>query len=280
MHDLSHGHMSQGHLFLIPAIIFLLGCVGPKADLWPPAADTPSTIIYVSVDTWHAVIALPHSDSRLTPDASRLTTFEEWGYAERAWYLEGRQGLTGMLRALLWPTEGVVEVVRAQDLWADRTPNPPADLFQFRLSKAGFERIRAYLRSTIADTEPIRSIGESRFYRAGRSYHVFHQCHQYAAQALQQAGLPVSSIPSFTRSTFAWQLHRAVQQAGNDEVAHHRRVGSKDRTRSEVLELRRPWNQALQRAKNWEDLLANREVTKIRGELEPEGGRLQVGPLK
>jgi Protein of unknown function (DUF2459) len=221
-------HISQGRPLLILALILLLGCVGPKADLWPPAPNTPSRTIYVSVDTWHAVIDLPDGNSPLTPLPSRRTDFEEWGYAERAWYLEGRQGLTGMLRALLWPTDGVVEVARSHDLWAVRTPNPPADLFQFRLSQVGFERLRYHLQSTIADPEPIRSAGESRFYRASHSYHVFHQCHQYAAQALQQAGLPVSSIASFTRTTFAWQLQRAVQQAGNDQVARHRRVVSKD----------------------------------------------------
>jgi Protein of unknown function (DUF2459) len=237
--------ISQGRPLLILALILLLGCAGPKADLWPPAPDTPSRTIYVSVDTWHAVIALPvdHTDqsesgsvaavfSPVTHHASRVTPlFEEWGYAERAWYLEGRQGLTGMLRALLWPTDGVVEVARSLDVWAIRTPNPPADLFQFRLSQAGFERLRNHLQSTIADHEPIRSAGASRFYRAGRSYHVFHQCHQYAAHALQRAGLSVSSIASFTRTTFAWQLQRAVQQAGNDQVARHRRVDSKDTSR-------------------------------------------------
>ena len=30
--------------------------------------------------------------------------YEEWGYAERAWFLEKRQGFIGVLRALFLPT--------------------------------------------------------------------------------------------------------------------------------------------------------------------------------
>ncbi len=74
--------------------------------------------------------------------------FEEWGYAERAWYLEGHQGITGVFRALFWPSEGVVEVADHEQLWADRTPQPPSDLFKFELTEEGYIRLRSHLQST------------------------------------------------------------------------------------------------------------------------------------
>src|SRR5216684_620828 len=78
--------------------------------------------IVVSLDAAHSMIALPveapvfqvRGDHGVTGAADGASgercVYEEWGYAERAWYLEKRQGFTGVLRALLWPTEGVVEV--------------------------------------------------------------------------------------------------------------------------------------------------------------------------
>jgi hypothetical protein len=137
--------------------------------------------------------------------------FEEWGFAERAWYLEGRQGVTGAIRALLWPTEGVVEVAYHDRVWAQRTPQPPADLFVFRLSDEGYDRLRRHLEHTIADRRSVASFDGSTFYVAARTYHVFHTCHQYAAYALREAGLPLSPGWTFTRAILAMELRRATK---------------------------------------------------------------------
>jgi hypothetical protein len=197
----------------------------------------------VSLDAWHAMIAFPlseeqaaHSKQRETQipfsrspsppgnslSAIRHSLFEEWGYAERAWYLEGRQGPTGVLRALFWPTEGVVEVGLHDRVWAMRSPQPPSDLFIFRVSDEGYHRLRSHLLSTIASSEPIVTVGETSFYPAKRSYHLFHQCHQYAAVALQEAGLPITAFWAFNRTLLAMQLERAVQMIADGEVAARR----------------------------------------------------------
>lgn len=49
--------------------------------------------------------------------------------------------MSGVVRALFWPTEGVVEVGRYDRIWAERTPQPSSDLFLFRLTE---EAISAY----------------------------------------------------------------------------------------------------------------------------------------
>jgi hypothetical protein len=198
----------------LTVILLLLGCASPREELWPPRPGSLTHPIYVSLDTWHAMIAFPPD----TPDASRFTphAYEEWGYAERAWYLEGRTGLTGIIRALFWPTEGVIEVGYHDKLWADRTSQPPSTSFKFDLSEEGHRRLRKHLRATMAGTEPITSTDGSRFYPAVRAYHLFHTSHQYAAEALYEAGLPVSPFWAFSRSTLAMQLRRAedVEEKG------------------------------------------------------------------
>lgn len=213
-------------VFLLPAFC---GCVAPVQELWPPPQNAPSHTIVVSLDTWHAMIAFAleeprrHSgasaDSRPAPLLDRKTAFEEWGYAERAWYLEGRQGFAGAVRALFWPSPGVVEVGLHGRIWASRTPQPPSDVFIIRLSETGYQRLQRHLRTTIGATEPLLVTGGSKFYPSKRSYHLFHQCHQYAALALREAGLPLSAFWSFNRASLAIQLRRAVELAADQGVA-------------------------------------------------------------
>lgn len=157
-----------------------------------------------------------NSEKGSSPQHSSLRTqhlYEEWGYAERAWYVEGKTGLTGILRALFWPTEGVVEVGHHDQVWADRTPQPPAELFEFHVSDEGYRRLRRHLQSTLLREEPLASFSQSVFYPAKRSYHLFHTCHQYAAHALREAGLPISVFWAFNRTSLARQLWQATQIA-------------------------------------------------------------------
>ncbi len=206
-------------LNVVPPFIALLlsGCASPVEGLWPPAADVPSHTIHVSLDSWHAMIAFPVPPSFVPSSVNGGRKggggFEEWGYAERAWYLEGRQGIGGVFRALFWPTAGVVEVGLHDTVWADRTTQPPAELFTFHLSDEGFRRLRAHLKATIASYEPVATAGPSQFYPAVRSYHLFHTCHQYAAEALRAAGLPIVPFWALSRGAFALQLRRAAGSA-------------------------------------------------------------------
>lgn len=216
----------------LSATVLLSACASPVEGLWPPSPDSPARTIFVSLDTWHAMIAFPGEPSAISHQLSaageqeqsgsssppsyqlsaiRHSLFEEWGYAERAWYLEDKRGLTGIARALFWPTEAVVEVGRYDRVWADRTPQPPSDLFTFRVSEEGYRRLRRHLRGTISVNVPIASVGQSTFYPAVRSYHLFHTCHQYAAHALREAGLPISPSWAFNRTSLAWQLRRAAR---------------------------------------------------------------------
>jgi len=216
-------------------LALLSACASPVEDLWPPAADSPAQTVVVSLDTWHAMIAFPIEPSAISPQLSvageqdqigsssssghqpsaiRYTLFEEWGYAERAWYLEGKTGLVGVIRALFWPTEGVVEVGHHDRVWAKRTPQPPSDLFSFRLSEEGYQRLRQHLQATLLDEDPVATFGQSLFYPARRSYHLFHTCHQYAALALREAGLPISPFWAFNRTSLGSQLRRATRLSG------------------------------------------------------------------
>jgi len=189
----------------LSSTVLLSACASPVEGLWPPPPKSVQHTIYVSLDTWHAMIAFPSQEV----DGDQ-PSFEEWGYAERAWYLEGKTGVSGVVRALFWPTEGVVEVGHYDRVWAERTPQPPSALFTFRLTEEGYQRLRRHLHATFLIEEPVATFGQSLFYPARRYYHLFHTCHQYAAYALREAGLPISPFWAFNRTSLAWQLRRAA----------------------------------------------------------------------
>ena len=117
-----------------------------------------------------------------------------------------------------------MEVALSDRLWAERTPDPPADTFTFSLSEAGSHRLREHLRRTIAPGAPVVVVGASRFYAARDDYSLLHTCHQYAAEALRAAGLPLSPALAVSRSAFAAQLRRAEGMGGCPRSAAIRRA--------------------------------------------------------
>jgi len=191
-----------------------------------------SVSIVVSLDAAHSMIALPveapvfhvgGNHGVTEPDSAPRDrpVHEEWGFAERAWYLEKRQGFTGVLRALLWPTEGVVEVGIHESIWAERTQKPPVEAFRFQISEVGYLSLRSYLRATIASEEPVGVVGNSRFCIARSPYHLFHHCHHYTAKGLREAGLPISTRVALTRNGFARQLRRIMSLSMRYPVRSH-----------------------------------------------------------
>jgi len=192
-------------LLVVGCLIFSAGCTtSPHSLSSLPKYFLPQTVI-VSLDTWHAMLAFPVP----SPNASRngAQDFEEWGYAERAWYAEGKTGIGGIFRALFWPTDGVVEVGRHPSIWAERTPQPPAEVFVLHLKPEPYRQLRQFLESTLLSQTPLAQFGGSAFYLSAQSYHLFHTCHQYAARALQAAGLPLTPALAFNRSMLGWQLN-------------------------------------------------------------------------
>jgi hypothetical protein len=212
-------------LFGFVLALVLNGCAALQPGLWPPASGERSYPIYISLDTWHGMIGflpgvspglriLKLGPKEFESSGDDRSHYEEWGYAERQWYVEGQQGVIGALRALLWPTEGTVEVGRHDQLWAYRTPQPPADIFVFNLTEEGLLRLQRYLVSSLEETKPIAKIGSSLFYPSRHDYYLFYNCHHYVAHALREAGLPVSPLWAITRSMLAVQLRRAQRFAG------------------------------------------------------------------
>jgi hypothetical protein len=191
------------------ALLFATACTTSPHGLSSLPERFPPRTVIVSLDTWHAMLAFPVPPQTASQHDGHA--YEEWGYAERAWYVEGKTGLSGMIRALFWPTEGVVETGRHSSIWAERTPQPPADVFVFTLEPEQYGHLRQFLESTRISHTPLAGFGDSHFYPSSRSYHLFHTSHQYTARALQAAGLPLTPALTFSRTLLGWQLRRLPQ---------------------------------------------------------------------
>lgn len=187
------------------SLIFSAACTTSPHSLSSLPKHFPPQTVIVSLDTWHAMLAF----SLPTPNGSPngMQEFEEWGYAERAWYVEGKTGIGGIFRALFWPTDGVVEVGRHTSIWEERTLQPPVNVFVLHLELEPYRQLRQFLESTLFSRTPLVRFGDSAFYPSARSYHLFHTCHQYAARALQAAGLPLTPALAFNRTMLGWQLN-------------------------------------------------------------------------
>ncbi len=188
--------------------ILFAGCAQPIRELWPPAPGAGSRVILVSIDRWHSMIAL-HHEQQGSSDRSR--PWEEWGYAEQGYYLEGDSGCSGTMRALFIPSNAVVQIARTAVPWSERTPQPPARSWQFHLSESGYRRLVAFLEGSRESPEVISRAFGCSWYRASDSYHAFHHCYHWTARALRSAGLPVWSFYSLFKGCLEAQLDRALE---------------------------------------------------------------------
>lgn len=194
--------------FALPAAIVLATCASaePQVAPSPPGSETPSVAIYLVAHEGHTGIAIPRAnipaglwpESRDFPRADYL----EVGWGDRDYYQGRDQGLGGTLNAALWPTPSVLHVVGVRGpvgryFYA-------SEVVELKLSREGFERLlryvdSAYERAGAAAAAPLGPglYGESRFYPARESFHLFRTCNVWTARALRAGGLTIED--SITR---------------------------------------------------------------------------------
>lgn len=164
--------------------LFLLATCGCKDK----GLSGPKTqVVWITVDNLHSVVDLPETG----PDG--WTVHHEWAYAERQWYLENRKGCMGACRAMLWPSEAIVEEARTERAFGERTPDAPVKVWRIPVSAEAARRIEA-----VAEREIDRSsggIGEDEDREGGiswlpakKSYHLFSHCHHFTGRLLRAGG--------------------------------------------------------------------------------------------
>ena len=177
--------------------LVLIATILAFAASFPAAA----TEIYVISNGWHTGLVLARGDvpaGRIPeiadfPDAAYL----EFGWGDREYYPNPRKTLGMALGAALVPSPAVVHMAGLA-----RPPSeahPGMDVLAVPLADDGLARVVAALDASFERPAegPARAIapglyGDSLFYPARGSFHLFNTCNTWVAEVLAGAGVAVS----------------------------------------------------------------------------------------
>jgi uncharacterized protein (TIGR02117 family) len=203
-------------LTLLVIATIVSGCAAPVMHGDPSSMDTAHPhSIYVVRQPWHTGIVVLAADvpanawlaRRDFPDAAYL----EVGWGDRAYYQAADPGVWLGLRALFWPTPGVLHVA-AFNGPVERTFGS-TEILELRVSARGLARLVEVVRDSQeldASGRPIALgpglYGASRFYASREKFHLFKTCNVWTASVLLEAGIAVSPGLAFSASNLMTQL--------------------------------------------------------------------------
>jgi uncharacterized protein (TIGR02117 family) len=188
------------NLFPLPALFFLLAaCAGPQTAPTEPAHGGPLVAVYLVAHEAHTGIALRHADipAGLWPESRDFARAEylEVGWGARDYYYGRDQDFGGTLRAI-FPSASVLHVAGFRGPPAEHFPS--SEIIELALSPSGFEQLVRYIHDAHARAGAAAGValgpglyGDSRFYPAWESFHLFRTCNVWAARGLRAAGVPV-----------------------------------------------------------------------------------------
>lgn len=212
--------MALPRLVLLAAIVLVVcACAEPQVASRPPPSGNPAVSIYVVAHERHTGLVLPRADipAGLWPESRDFprADYLEVGWGERDYYQGRDQGLWGTLKAALWPTPSVLHVVGVRGSVARYFR--ASEVVKLMLSRDDFERLVSYIHDAHERTRAAAALGpglygNSRFYPAWESFHLFRNCNVWTARALRTAGLPIHD--SITREGLMSQV-RAIGGAFN-----------------------------------------------------------------
>lgn len=176
------------------AVLLLAGCASAPAER-PGASEIP---IYVVAHGWHTGLAMGAADidfARWRPLPHPASAkYLEVGWGDRDYYPAPGFNLWYGFKALAWPTPSVLHVTGFNEPPAREFP--ASEVVELRLSRAGFERLLAYITASFeADSAPIAPslYASGAFYPSREKFHLFKTCNVWVAQALREAGIEVRS---------------------------------------------------------------------------------------
>ena len=175
---------------------------------------TPYSVHVVS-HGWHAGLVLRAGDVPAGawaakadfPDADYL----EVGWGNRAYYMAADPGPWLGLKAVAWPTPGVLYVVGV-----DAGPERlflGAEILEIGVAPAGLQRLLEHLHQSHeldGAGQPVTLgpglYGHSRFYASREQFHLLKTCNVWVATALQVAGVQVTPALTLTTERLMVQL--------------------------------------------------------------------------
>ena len=217
----SAGRLGALLLLLLALVVLASGCAAQSSPGAAPAADAQATMrVHIVRHGWHSGIVVRAADVPVHAWPARRefmgAEYLEVGWGDRAYYPAPDPSLWLGLRALLWPTSGVLHVVAFSGPVAHYFGS--AEIVALQLTPEGFARLVAAISASHElDTagQPILLgpglYGTSRFYASNEAFHLFATCNVWVAAKLREAGVPVGPALSPTSGALFVQLRRHGQ---------------------------------------------------------------------
>ncbi len=187
-------------------------------------ADTVT--LHVVSHGWHSGVVIPAHLVDATawparrdfPDADRF----EVGWGHRDYYQASDPDLWAGLRALFWPSPGVLHVVALKG--PPTVQFPGSRVAAIDVPRDGAERLVAAIAASHEHDREGRPIafgpslyGQGRFYASVERFHLFRTCNAWVASRLRDAGVPMRPALALTTGLLFAQLpERAQRQPGTD----------------------------------------------------------------
>lgn len=213
---------------LFMGVVLLSACATPMVE--PMAHDgVPTARIYLVGHGWHAGLVIRHSDlpESLWPEANDFPQAEylEVGWGDHDYYQTRDPGWWTTLKAALLPTQSVLHVVGFNS--PPTTYFAASEVIEISVTDTGIEQLTKYIHNAFVRENPQATAalgpglyGESHFYPARESFHLFNTCNAWTARALRSAGLPVRD--AITTNGLMSQMRRlghVVQTAPNENAS-------------------------------------------------------------
>lgn len=204
-------------LVLLAFMLLAMGCAAQSIPGPASALDRPHRIHFVR-HGWHAGIVVRAADvpqhawpaRREFADAQYL----EVGWGDRAYYQAQDPSLWLGLRALLWPSPGVLHMVAFSG--PPEREFPAAEIVTLQLTPQGLARLVGAVAASHepdAAGEPVAFgpglYGRSRFYASRDRFHLFATCNVWTAALLRDAGVPLGPLLWPTAQALSAQLRRS-----------------------------------------------------------------------
>jgi uncharacterized protein (TIGR02117 family) len=206
------------HLVSLALLALLCaGCLGPKKNLFPPAAGAPRKSIHIVSHGWHASVIVSRADipTNIWPAQRDFAEFEsiEVGWGDDGFYRADKITLGITFKALFWPTPSVLHVVGFNG--PPEQEYPSSQVIRVDLSEEGFTQLCQYIDRAHTQTATGQAIplgpglyGTSEFYRANESYYFPKTCNTWTAGALRAAGCPITPLWSITSGRVVSQVKK------------------------------------------------------------------------
>lgn len=198
-------------------LCFALSAAYPQAlSQWTCAnKDSSCLSVFIVDNSWHAAIVLRTRDLsvKTMPELADFPAdqFIEFSWGDKDYFPDPQSGVFAGVKAALWSGGSVMHLVG----FSDTVDNfyRGATVTELRLSAIAYGRIVDYINETFARE---KSLGRaraapglfpgSRFYPASRSFSLLRTCNTWVAEALEQAGLSISSGFVITAGNLRSQL--------------------------------------------------------------------------